>query len=438
MWRAGNAAVSRLFDRAEAGRPLEPANRSWLERLFHADLRNVRVHDDAHARDAAAGLDAAALTSGEDIFLGTAQTGDLLAHEVSHVLQQRQAANVDTDRVGEAGDGHEQAAEQAVTSGRAPASSGASVPGVQRQAAGNRATRAEVQVALTTYLNRVLAAQGGTTLHVTQQVRDAVLSLARGDPLGSIPVEVWLRQTALPGDPGEFAAQAASKLPPTVDRALLDRLSQLPTGPEPPGRLGRLKDLVEKSAPGGPEERNEPKEPTSEERFERTVEDVRRAQGKPVPTTYGPYSVDVLRLGRIAQGLPGAWRGPAAQPAAGPQARSYPDVDKAIQQIAADALVPAAARGKPEASNYADAREVASDLARRLDIAQQQHSTAVDVRLGINYASLTDRGDIESQLARIVAIIRDALPHHATSVRQVNVFYGDRLARWIPVSPGAR
>jgi hypothetical protein len=428
-----------MLDRGGPGRRLEPANRSWLERVFRADLQEVRVHDDAQARSSAGALDAAAVTRGEDIYLGTEASGDLLAHEVSHVLQQRGAGGVDRSRVGQAGDAHEQAATSAVTAGVTPAVSSASVPGVQRQRVAERATRAEAQAALTAFLNRALAAQGGgTSLRVTQQVRTAILSLFRNEPLASASIEAWLNSTGLPGDPAQFAAQVAQRLPASIDRALVDRLSQMAAGPEPPGRVGRLKELVEKSAPGGPEESNEPKEPTSQERFERTVEDIRKAQGKPSPTTYGPYSVDVLRLGRIVQGLPQAWRGPRTPPPAGPQARSYPEVDKAIGQIAADALVPAAARGKPEAGEYADAREVAGDLARKLDLAQQQQQAAVELRLGANYSGVADRGEIEAQLERIVAIVRDALPHHATNVRQVTVFYGGRLGRWIPVSPSAR
>jgi hypothetical protein len=413
-----------------------------LERLFTANLQQIRVHDDSQARASASALDAAAVTRGEDIFLGTHATGDLLAHEVSHVLQQRGAASIDVNRVGEAGDRFEQTAERASHADgigqHASVATGGSVPGVQRQRAAERATRSEAQTALTAFLNRALGAQGGRALRVTQQVRDAVMHLFRNEPMASASVEAWMNGVALPGDPAEFAAQVARRLPASVDRTLVDDLSRMPAGPEPAGRAGRVRELVEKSAPGEPERPPEPSQPSSQERFERTVGDIRRSQGQQPPTTYGPYSVDVLRLGRVAQGLPQAWRGPKTPAAPGPEASSYPEVETAIEQIAADALVPAAARGKPEAGDYAEAREVARDLARKLDIAQQQKQSAVDLRLPAAYSTAADRAAIEQQLERIVALVRDALPHHATNVRQVNVFYGERIGRWISVSPNAR
>jgi len=429
VWQAGNSAVNRLLERGGPGQSLEPRTRSWLERLFTANLQHVRVHDDVEARSAAAALDAAAVTRGEDIYLGTEATGDLLAHEVSHVLQQRNASSIDVDRVGAPGDSFEfeRGAQQASTGHGASVAGAAGVPGVQRQPASQRATRDEARTALTAFLNRALAAQGGRSLRVTQQVKDAVMHLVRSEPMASVSVEGWLNGIALPGDPAEFAAQATRRMPASIDRKLVDDLSRLPAGPEAPGTLGRVKDVVEKSAPGEPEKPEEPKQPTSQERFENMVDDIRKAQGKPSPTTYGPYSVDVLRLGRIAQGLPGALRKPTTPRAPAPQGRSYPEVDKAIAQIPVDALVPAAARGKPEADNYADAR----------DVAQQQNQSAVDVRLGPNYASV-DRDALDKALGDIVRAVRDALPHHATNVRQVNVFFGDRLARWIPVSSAPR
>jgi hypothetical protein len=420
----------------------------------------VRVHSDNAAAAAAGALDAAAFTRGEDIYVADDAPPDLLAHEVGHVLQQRHATTLDAavgeressfeqatysaaDRAGGSADFEEAAhtasvddrgATHAMTAGLR-FDSAARVPAVQRQHAEDRASRAEVQEALTQFLTRALAAQGSRYLRVTPQVRDAVLRLFQGNPLGYGTTEAWLKTTGLPGDPAEFAAQVARRLPASVDRSLLTQLGRMAAGPETPGRVERVKDLVEKSAAGEPEKKDDNKEPTSEEKFERGVEDVRRMRGQPSPTTIGPYSVDVLRAARIAQGLGQAWSGKTPpKPASGPAARTYPQVDAAIEKIAADALVPAAARGKPEADNYAEAREVARDLARRLDIAQQQQQTSVDLRLPASYASAPDRATLLQALENIVHALRDGLPHHASAVRQVNVWFGDRLARWIAVS----
>jgi hypothetical protein len=432
LWQAGNAGLNRLLERSGPGRPLEPQHRSWLERLFTADLSDVRVHADDGAAAAARELDAAAFTRGEDIYVAHDAPPDLLAHEVTHVLQQRQASTLDAS-VGDRASGLEQAARGAGDGARV---GGGAVPAVQRQHADDRATRAEVQQALTQFLTRARAAQGGRSLRVTQEVKDAVLRLFVGNPLGSASAEAWLKGPALPGEPADFAAQVANRLPASVDRSVLDGLGRMAVAPEAPGRFGRVKDLVEKSAPGEPEKKDDDKEPTSQDKFERGVEDLRRMRGQPPPpTTYGPYSVDVLRAARIAQGLGQAWSGKTPPKApSGPTARSYPEVDAAIEKIQADALVPAAARGKPDADNYAEAREVARDLARRLDIAQQQQQTSVDLHLPASYASAADKAALEQALENIVHAVRDSLPHHASAVRQVNVWFGNRLVRWIPVS----
>ncbi|MEI2612263.1 MAG: DUF4157 domain-containing protein [Candidatus Promineifilaceae bacterium] len=75
------------------------ANRQELEETFQADLRGVRVHTDANADTLARSLDAKAFTTGADIFFGKGEYNPgsdsgkrLLAHEVTHVMQQGAAA----------------------------------------------------------------------------------------------------------------------------------------------------------------------------------------------------------------------------------------------------------------------------------------------------------------------------------------------------------
>lgn len=78
-----------------AGRPLDPTNRSLMERSFGHDFSRVRVHTDARAASSARQLDAAAYTVGSTIAFGagryrpgTPAGQRLLAHELSHVVQQ--------------------------------------------------------------------------------------------------------------------------------------------------------------------------------------------------------------------------------------------------------------------------------------------------------------------------------------------------------------
>jgi hypothetical protein len=90
-------------------------------------------------------------------------------------------------------------------------------------------------------------------------------------------------------------------------------------------------------------------------------------------------------------------------------------------------LIPTEARGTPAADSFADAGEVARDLARRLDIAQQQHQESIELRLGDNYNRVGDRAAMIAEIERIIQLVRDALPHHAAGVVHVDVFFGDRL-----------
>jgi hypothetical protein len=80
---------------ASRGEPLQGQLREQLESGFEADLEQVRIHNDAAAWAASAMENALAFTSGAHIYFarntydpGSGQGFMLLAHEVSHVLQQ--------------------------------------------------------------------------------------------------------------------------------------------------------------------------------------------------------------------------------------------------------------------------------------------------------------------------------------------------------------
>jgi hypothetical protein len=81
--------------RSGAGRPLPAAERAFFEPRFGHDLAQVRLHDDGPSAAAAGSISAQAFTLGRDIYLGggAARPGTpagrhLLAHELTHVLQQ--------------------------------------------------------------------------------------------------------------------------------------------------------------------------------------------------------------------------------------------------------------------------------------------------------------------------------------------------------------
>jgi hypothetical protein len=80
---------------ASPGAPLDAATRAFFEPRFGHDFGNVRVHVDAKAADSARALDALGYTCGQQIvfarehYAPEAASGKrLLAHELSHVIQQ--------------------------------------------------------------------------------------------------------------------------------------------------------------------------------------------------------------------------------------------------------------------------------------------------------------------------------------------------------------
>ena len=81
------------------GHPLDPETRGFMEPRFGRDFSNVRVHNDAKAADSARAVNALAYTVGKDVVFGQGQyqpansaRRSLLAHELTHVIQQQDAA----------------------------------------------------------------------------------------------------------------------------------------------------------------------------------------------------------------------------------------------------------------------------------------------------------------------------------------------------------
>ncbi|MEV7888943.1 eCIS core domain-containing protein [Streptomyces sp. NPDC002817] len=85
-------SLTEVLSDPEPGRPLPPATREVLESRMGADLGDVRIHTEHRADTAAADLDAHAFTYGTDVYLAAGSSAHdirLMAHEATHVLQQR-------------------------------------------------------------------------------------------------------------------------------------------------------------------------------------------------------------------------------------------------------------------------------------------------------------------------------------------------------------
>jgi len=94
-----------------SGQPLPEATRRFFEPRFGHDFSQVRIHTDSRAAEAARAINALAFTIGHDVVFGAGQYSPdsaagkrLLAHELTHTLQQENAASLDVARIGESGD----------------------------------------------------------------------------------------------------------------------------------------------------------------------------------------------------------------------------------------------------------------------------------------------------------------------------------------------
>jgi len=157
---AGNGGVAALYEDQEspvrdvvgrgAGQPLEAGVRQRMEASFGTDFSDVRLHEGGSAASSARAVDAHAYTVGNEIVLDDSHgTGSpaherTLAHELTHVVQQRSGPVEGTPAAGgislsSPSDRFERAAEataeSVVATGRAPgAEATAPASAVQRQA----------------------------------------------------------------------------------------------------------------------------------------------------------------------------------------------------------------------------------------------------------------------------------------------------------------
>ncbi len=104
------------------GQPLDEQTRSFFEPRFGHDFSRVRVHNDARAAESARSVKALAYTTGHDLVFGAGQFAPgttagqrLLAHELTHVVQQNKGGAAGVQRkleVGPANDAFEQEADR--------------------------------------------------------------------------------------------------------------------------------------------------------------------------------------------------------------------------------------------------------------------------------------------------------------------------------------
>src|SRR3984957_13311106 len=91
--------LEELISTNDEGKPLDEHTGRFMEEGFGADFGSVRIHTDARAAAASEALAANAFTTGRDIYFAagkyapeTSEGRHLLAHELTHTIQQRQNA----------------------------------------------------------------------------------------------------------------------------------------------------------------------------------------------------------------------------------------------------------------------------------------------------------------------------------------------------------
>jgi Domain of unknown function (DUF4157) len=424
------------------GRPLDTETRAYFEPRFGYDFSRVRIYPDEKAAESARSIGALAYTTGPNIAFGGGRyqpaTGEgrrLLAHELTHVVQQGHATAV-------AGSGGVR-----VSAGRATPSIQRDTPsGTQQQIPANATeqggplsvtkryedlvSREEVKQALTTYLYDVQREQGGQTLHMTDKVKWAVRMLFQGDATLSAKGEGAFSGIGT-GSVPEFADKVAKLLPEYIPRRNLKQLGGQPTKDTPDTRpksageaagqgvvdstvaplvkkMGLPKDLEKKiiegardavgaglvsildQAMGGSQ-----LSPGQQSAIHSLVDGLIKQKTGSSPdkqqegagSPYGPAPVQppstsssmgsVSAPGEHTFNLPKIpWdfptkKLPKPNLPEAPAASAAPSVDKIIQGLDDASLLPAAAKGKPDSGNYAGAKEFARSVADQLAAADK-------------------------------------------------------------------
>ena len=131
--RVSDGLASRIEAQRGGGGSLDDGARTTMEGAFGTSFADVRVHTGGEAESLSHGISAQAFTTGSDIFFGRGASpadSGLLAHELSHVVQQRGMGGGGPMTVSAADDTNERAADAA----SAAVVSGAAARSAQRLA----------------------------------------------------------------------------------------------------------------------------------------------------------------------------------------------------------------------------------------------------------------------------------------------------------------
>lgn len=495
--RADNSVLRALLQPRGDGAPLPPGIAAQMRGRLGHDFADVRVHDDAHSNATARSLDAQAYTTGEDIVLGaaapaldSAEGRTMLAHELTHVVQQREAGHL-VDEVSRPGDATERAADNAAH-GVPATPTAAVVPAVARQPALGKermpVSREQVESMLADWLENVLATQGRRTIDKTPQVIEAITSLFKGDPVRQASVAEWLKGTT-DGTPKGLAHQVAGKLPAEIPEDRLDKIkgpvkSQGPPDDRPKtagdaagrtvvdstiapivrgsglskdkqdkiisaarsavadGVIAILDQALDGFGVGGPAKNaiHNATQAAINQQPGKAMDRQQEGAGSPyrqepppgvAPANPAAPGQRIFTLPPIKWDVPGATT-PHKPPAQ--IAKTDPGGEKAALAVDPKALVPDGVTAK-DAEAFGTAVDFALDVARKLDDAQAKKTTNLMIEMGAQYENVKDRAGVFQRAQTIVFAMRDALPHHAALVARVSFTVNGRVAYTFSLHP---
>lgn len=218
------SAIGRM--QAGSGSMLDSGTRSFMESRFGRDFSGVRVHDGRDAASAAGALNARAFTVGQDVFFNAGQYSphsnagrELLAHELTHTVQQAGTTGVAARKLIQRADGKKGPDKLPVPDNGELAfkldTGGPKQEGVLKTAAGQ-------QEIVLPYLNLPIlneTPKGTVSTKMTPVAQNgtppaigATYSLPKKTPREGVAVEKW-RQGARNAWAGDLASKLDGKLP---------------------------------------------------------------------------------------------------------------------------------------------------------------------------------------------------------------------------------
>jgi hypothetical protein len=456
--------------RPSGGRTLDANARAYFEPRFGFDFSQVRVFSDEQAADAAQSIGALAYTTGSNIVFGKSRyqpgTGEglrLLAHELTHVIQQ--------------GTGRTTPAIQRDTPrGQQTSPADASDTGIRVSITKRLelVPKAAVQEALTRFLEQVQYKEGTQTLPITEAVKFAVRKMFAEDPTASATVEGLLKTSNRPSSPEDFAQAVTNLLPEFVELsrvAHLGTLSARGSSTNPKSASDVAGDVVVNSTVG-PLVKKLPKSwqdtildaargavtqgglgildaamsgspltADQQNAIHSAIEAVIKQQtgspakgqeeaGSPYAPVQPPPSAPpigsvsapgehIVSIPAKTWDFPSGARIPKPNIPQPPPASQAASVDQVIQALDEESLIPSAAKGKPEATNFDNARILAAALANLLADADKKKQHTVQLTISGSYRHVDDLREIFDRMETIVRMVANALPENAANVDQV-------------------